>query len=175
MASLEELAGEQNEDAHYINKNVNWVGRRLLIFYTLVLFVGAYFTHTVLVGHVLSAHQGWTLVNVIHSLVNFVVMHYVTGVPADLDNDEFYQLTWWEQLDDGVPWTERKRNLMIIPVALFLVVAHNTEYEPAYFVLNLAALALVLVPKLPSFYRVRLTSSASLDEADDGAEHAHSS
>jgi len=163
-----------NEDDHYINKNVNWVGKRFYVFYVFVLIVGVYATNVLLVDTVLSPFQGWTLVHVVHGLVNFTVMHYVTGVPADLDNDEFYALSWWEQLDDGVAWTPKKRNLMIIPVVLFLVVSHFTEYSAEYLVINLAVLALVLVPKMPSFYRVRLNSTASLEEEKDNF-HPHSS
>jgi len=56
----------------------------------------------------------------------------------------------------------------------FLVVSHFTEYDPMYLALNLCVLALVLLPKMPQFYRVRLNSSAALDESDD-ASHPHSS
>jgi len=91
-------------------------------------------------------------------------MHYVTGMPADLDNDEFFELSWWEQLDDGVAWTSMKRNLIIFPVVLFLVVSHITEYQSHFLIINLAVLGLVLVPKMPSFYRVRLNSSGLQDE-----------
>ncbi|GBG24696.1 Protein ORM1 [Hondaea fermentalgiana] len=162
-----------NEDDHYINKNVNWVGKRFYVFYVFVIFVGAYLANVVLGTTVLNSFQVWTLVHVIHGIINFTVMHYVTGVPADLDNDEFHELSWWEQLDDGVAWTPMKRNLMIIPVVLFLVVAYFTEYDPMYLALNLCVLALVLLPKMPQFYRVRLNSSASFDE--DDPTHPHSS
>mmetsp|Transcript_10620 Transcript_10620/g.17336 ORF Transcript_10620/g.17336 Transcript_10620/m.17336 type:complete len:174 (-) Transcript_10620:1264-1785(-) len=165
--------GDGNHEAdHYINKNVNWVGKRMYVFYVLVIIVGAYFTNMVLVGTFLTSSQGWTLVNVVHGLVNFTVMHYVTGVPAELDNDEFYQLSWWEQLDDGVPWTTKKRNLMIVPVVLFLVVAHVTEYTLSYLVVNLSVLLLVLIPKLPQFYRVRLGSS---EQTPENGSHPHQS
>eukprot|EP00514_Thraustochytrium_sp_LLF1b_P002781 CAMPEP_0184510136 /NCGR_PEP_ID=MMETSP0198_2-20121128/1650_1 /TAXON_ID=1112570 /ORGANISM="Thraustochytrium sp., Strain LLF1b" /LENGTH=159 /DNA_ID=CAMNT_0026900001 /DNA_START=82 /DNA_END=557 /DNA_ORIENTATION=+ len=137
-----------DQAGHYVNKNVNWVGSRFYVFYIFMIVVGAYATHLTLVGSVLTTDQGWTLVNVVHGLVNFTVMHYVTGVPADLDKDEFYLLTWWEQLDDGLPWTPKKRNLTLIPVILFLWISHVTLYNLSYLFVNLAVLALVLVPKV---------------------------
>ncbi len=159
-----------DEAGHYINKNVNWVGRGFYIFYIFILLVGSYTCHVLLVDRIISSDQAWTLVNVVHGIINFTVMHYVTGVPADLNNDEFYQLTWWEQLDDGVAWTSKKRNLIIISVILFLVVSQLTDYKMKYLLVNLSVLGLVLIPKLPQFYRVRFcpvierTGKSKLDD-----------
>lgn len=149
----------QDDSGHYVNKNVNWVGKRFYVFYVFVLLVASYVCHVLLVDRLLTWDQAWTLVNVVHGIINFTVMHYFTGVPADLDNDEFHQLTWWEQLDDGVAWTSKKRNLIVISVLLFLIVSQLTEYKLRYLFLNVVVLGIVIVPKLPQFYRVRLQTT----------------
>jgi len=107
---------EGEEVPYMVNKNVNWVGKRFYVFYVLLLCVGTYAVKLLLVGSHLTSYQGWTLVHVVHGFLNFTVMHYLTGSPAELDNDEFHDFTWWEQLDSGEQWTSKKRNLIIIPI-----------------------------------------------------------
>jgi hypothetical protein len=162
-----------DDSGHYVNKNVNWVGKRFAAFYVAVLVVGAYAAQVLLVDAtgLLTREGALTFVNVVHGLINFTVMHYVTGAPAELDTDEYYLLTWWEQLDDGVPWTDKKRNLITLPVVLFLLVSHASGYKSTFLAINLAVLALVTVPKLPQFYKVRVRG-LSMTTQD---EHAKSS
>ncbi len=109
---------EGEEVPDMVNKNVNWVGKRFYVFYILFIILGAYTAKIFLIGKYITEYQGWTLVHVIHGIINFTVMHYLTGSPAELDNDEFHDFTWWEQLDNGEPWSSKKRNLMIIPIIL---------------------------------------------------------
>ena len=108
----------------------------------------------------LSPAQGFTFVHACHGVVNFVIMHYMAGTPGELqDQGEYNKLTWWEQLDDGNQWTFARKLFIIIPIVLFLFTSHLTDYEPTYLVINLAVLALVLIPKPPQFHRVRLVSA----------------
>lgn len=86
-------------------------------------------------------------------------MHYLTGAPGELgDQGEYYGLAWWDQLDDGVAWTTRKRALMVVPVVMFLIFlfeSDNTGYDPLLVVVNIFALCLVLIPKLPIYNQMR--------------------
>jgi len=43
----------------------------------------------------------------------------------------------------------------------FLVVSHATEYSPVHLVINASVLALVIIPKLPMFYGVRISAEPS--------------
>lgn len=107
----------------------------------------------------LTPTQGYTTVHCVHGIVNFFVMHYTTGSPGELgDQGEFNEYTWWEQLDDGVPWTPSRKVLMSIPIILFLVTSHLTNYDELHLVMNLTVLCLALIPKLPQLHRVRLGS-----------------
>jgi hypothetical protein len=143
------------------NKNVNWIGPRFFAFYAFGVVVYEFLVRVVLVNmfHLLTQAQGWTLVHATHGLINFVVMHYVTGTPGELqDQGEYSNLTWWEQLDGGMQWTMAHKALMTIPLVLFLVTSHLTEYELSHLILNATILALVIIPKLPVLHRVRLVS-----------------
>ena len=142
------------------NKNVNWIGPRFFVFYAVVMVVYEFLVRIVLVEtHMITQAQGWTLVHATHGVISFVVMHYVTGTPGELqDQGEYQNLTWWEQLDDGLEWTTARKALMTIPIVLFLVTSHLTGYEINHLIINLAVLILVLVPKMPQLHRVRLVS-----------------
>ena len=142
------------------NKNVNWIGSRFFVFYAVVMVVYEFLVRVFLVEtHVVSQAQGWTLVHATHGIISFIVMHYVTGTPGELqDQGEYNSLTWWEQLDDGMDWTMSRKALMTIPIVLFLVTSHLTGYELYHLAINTAVLVLVIVPKLPQFHRVRLVS-----------------
>jgi hypothetical protein len=145
------------------NINVNWVGPRFFLFYALCMAAFEWAVRVALVEtlHIFTSSQGWTTVHAVHGIINFLVMHYISGTPSELgDQGEYFQLTWWEQLEDGVPWTTTKKALMLICLVLFLVTAHMTQYELHHLVINLGILVLVIVPKLPLLHRVRLGSGA---------------
>lgn len=161
MPHLQRMASDDSNMDAISNKNVNWIGPKFFLFYAGMMVACDWLVRLFLVDttRILNSAQGFTLVHACHGVVNFVVMHYFAGTPGELqDQGEYLKLTWWEQLDDGTQWTFARKMLIIIPIVLFLFTSHLTEYEPAYLALNLAVLALVLIPKLPQFHRVRLVS-----------------
>ena len=66
------------------------------------------------------------------------------------------RLTHWEQLDHGVQYTPTRKFLTIIPILLFILASAYTKHDNLHFVINSVSLAFVLIPKLPSFHKVRL-------------------
>lgn len=47
-------------------------------------------------------------------------MHWIKGSPDDDCNGECCELTFWEQIDQGTPWTPTKKVLMVVPTALYV-------------------------------------------------------
>ena len=47
-------------------------------------------------------------------------MHWIKGTPSEVGDlqGKYRELTFWEQIDDGMPWTPTKKFLMLIPTAL---------------------------------------------------------
>ena len=43
------------------------------------------------------------------------------GTPVWVDQGAYNNDTFWEQLDDGVPWTRAKKILLIIPVIMCVI------------------------------------------------------
>ena len=65
-------------------------------------------------------------------------------------------LTFWEQLDDGVQFTNNRKFLTIVPVALFLLAAHGTDYRRQPLGLNLVVLLVLVIAKFPAMHKVRI-------------------
>ncbi|KAM6330687.1 LOW QUALITY PROTEIN: ORM1-like protein 2 [Alca torda] len=98
----------------------------------------------------------WTLTNVIHNLVMYLLLHTVKGTPFETpDQGKDRLLTHWEQIDYGTQCTSSRKFLSISPVVLYLLTSFYTKYDP-HFIINTASLLSVLLPKLPQFHGVRV-------------------
>ncbi|NXF89937.1 ORML2 protein, partial [Eubucco bourcierii] len=99
----------------------------------------------------------WTLTNVIHNLVMYLLLHTVKGTPFETpDQGSARLLTHWEQIDHGTQFTSSRKFLSVSPVLLYLLASFYTKYDPGHFVVNTTSLLSVLLPKLPQFHGVRL-------------------
>ncbi|CAN0543322.1 unnamed protein product, partial [Ectocarpus sp. 12 AP-2014] len=50
--------------------------------------------------------------------ITFYFFHWTKGSPDEFTQGEWNGLTFWEQLDAGVPWTKTKKFMMIVPTVL---------------------------------------------------------
>ncbi|KAG2013227.1 ORM1 [Coprinopsis cinerea AmutBmut pab1-1] len=140
----------------YVNINADWVNAK-----------GAWLIHVVLIlcGKIcidtipgMTQQVSWTLVNLMYLAVSYLMFHWVTGIPFgdNLHAGAYDELTLWEQIDDGAQYTPAKKWLICVPISLFLASTHYTNYNPWLFAINLSALVLVLIPKLPQLHRQRV-------------------
>jgi len=65
-------------------------------------------------------------------------------------------MTIWEQLDHETMWTPTRKVFTAIPIVLTLLAIHYNDYSPVEFALNIFALLIALIPKLPGMHLVRL-------------------
>ncbi|KAH9989131.1 ORMDL family-domain-containing protein [Russula vinacea] len=137
------------DQAAYANNNAEWVNRK-----------GAWMIHVVLVaaGKVIIDVIPGVTQNVSWTACSYLMFHWVTGIPfgSELHGGAYDDLTLWEQIDGGAQNTPSKKWLFSVPVGLFLLSTHYTNYNPWLFAINLSALIFVLVPKLPIAHRQRL-------------------
>ncbi|THV08221.1 Orm1 type endoplasmic reticulum protein [Dendrothele bispora CBS 962.96] len=160
MVKVESVGNRSAEDVldqnTYVNNNANWVNSK-----------GAWLIHVVLicVGKIIidtmpgmSPQISWTLVNLFYLALSYLMFHWVTGIPfqSDMHGGAYDDLTLWEQIDDGAQYTPAKKWLFSVPCVLFLASTHYTNYNPWLFAVNFAALAFVLIPKLPQLHRQRV-------------------
>ncbi|KAJ4496849.1 Orm1 type endoplasmic reticulum protein [Lentinula lateritia] len=140
----------------YVNNNANWVNAK-----------GAWLIHVVLIciGKIIidtipgmQPQISWTLVNLLYQALSYLMFHWVTGIPfqSDMHAGAYDDLTMWEQIDDGAQYTPAKKWLFSVPCVLFLASTHYTNYNPWLFAVNLCALVLTLLPKLPQLHRQRV-------------------
>jgi len=147
---------EALDQAAYVNINAEWVNRK-----------GAWMIHVVLIATgkvIIDAIPGvtqnisWTAVNLSYLACSYLMFHWVTGIPfgSELHGGAYDDLTLWEQIDGGAQNTPSRKWLFSVPVGLFLLSTHYTNYNPWLFAINLSALIFTLVPKLPIAHRQRL-------------------
>jgi len=138
-----------------VNPNSAWLNSRGMWF---AYSVGVLILHLALLSFpFLSVAWSWTLTNIIHNTAMFIFLHLVKGTPWETsDQGKVQDLTHWEQIDDGAQFTATRKFLTVVPIILFFLTSFYTKYDSFHFVLNITALLLVLVPKLPQFHQVRI-------------------
>lgn len=113
---------------------------------------------------VLSVSMVWTLTNIIHNVGNYIMFHCVKSSPYEtMDQREDQLLTNWEQLDYGEQFTATRKFLMTVPIILFFLAAFFTIHDVILTALNIAALLIGIVPKLPYFHGFRLRNLLASD------------
>ncbi|KAI0089195.1 Orm1 type endoplasmic reticulum protein [Irpex rosettiformis] len=156
-----ETVGEDNQEegldqSLYENMNAEWVNRKgAWVIHPLLIIAGKIVVDTI---PGMQQELSWTLVNLIYLGFHYLMFHWVTGIPfqSDLHSGAYDDLTLWEQIDEGAHYTPAKKWLFTVPIVLFLASTHYTNYNPWNFAINLTALILVLIPKLPQLHRQRV-------------------
>lgn len=70
------------------------------------------------------------------------------------DGGKYDKLTFWEQVDGGVYATGNRRLFMVMPVVLFVLATHGTDFRKQPLGLNLAVVLLCVIAKLPALHKV---------------------
>ncbi|CAA17924.1 ORMDL family protein [Schizosaccharomyces pombe] len=147
------------------NYNSNWVN-----------YKGAWVIHIVLIAALrlifhaipsVSRELAWTLTNLTYMAGSFIMFHWVTGTPFEFNGGAYDRLTMWEQLDEGNQYTPARKYLLVLPIILFLMSTHYTHYNGWMFLVNIWALFMVLIPKLPAVHRKRIFGIQKLSLRDD--------
>ena len=66
----------------------------------------------------INSAWAWTLTNLFYNLVSFLMFHGIQGVPFVLNQNEYEELTLWEQIDNGAHFTPSKKFLTAVPIIL---------------------------------------------------------
>ena len=64
--------------------------------------------------------------------------------------------TFWEQIDDGVQGTATRKFFTVVPVLLFLLASHGTDFRRQPLGLNLLVVVVLTVAKMSGMHRVRI-------------------
>jgi cobalamin synthase len=136
-----------------INKNVNWLN---------LPGVWTWYIALVLLGWLLlsaladDAGLAWTYIHLVHGVVSFYLLHWTKGSPAQEDQGKYDALTFWEQIDDQVYATRTRLFLTAMPIVLYILATHSTDFRKQPLALNLAVVIIVCIAKLPQLHKVRI-------------------
>lgn len=97
-----------------------------------------------------SQETSWFLTNIGYAFGSYLMFHWVRGVPFDFNAGAYDNLNMWEQIDNGDQYTPAKKFLLSVPIVLFLLSTHYTNYDLTYFTINFFVVLGVVIPKLPS-------------------------
>lgn len=98
----------------------------------------------------------WTYVHLIHGVLTYYLLHWHKGSPIDMDQGKYDKLTFWEQLDDGVQNTTNRKFFTAVPVVLFLLATHGSDYRRQPLGVNLAVVLVLVIAKFSGMHKVRL-------------------
>ncbi|KAK6158915.1 hypothetical protein DH2020_006234 [Rehmannia glutinosa] len=100
--------------------------------------------------------MAWTIVNLCHFLVTYHFFHWKKGTPFGDDQGIYNALTWWEQMDNGKQLTRNRKFLTVVPVVLYLIASHTTDYQHPMLFFNTLAVLILVVAKFPNMHKVRI-------------------
>ncbi|KAI5056508.1 hypothetical protein GOP47_0028326 [Adiantum capillus-veneris] len=103
-----------------------------------------------------SAGTAWSVVNLSHFAITYWSFHWRKGTPFSEDQGMYNKLTWWEQMDNGRQLTRNRKFLMVVPVVLYLIACHTTDYSNPWLVLNTIAVFILVIAKFPNMHKVRI-------------------
>ncbi|KAK4752238.1 hypothetical protein SAY87_021036 [Trapa incisa] len=137
-----------------LNRNTDWfMYPGVWTTYILILFF-AWILILSIVG--CSPGMAWTLVNLSHFLVTYHFFHWKKGTPFSDDQGIYNRLTWWEQIDNGKQLTRNRKFLTVVPLVLFLIASHTTDYKNPMLIFNTLAVIVLVVAKFPNMHKVRI-------------------
>ncbi|KAL6128531.1 hypothetical protein ACLB2K_071886 [Fragaria x ananassa] len=102
-----------------------------------------------------SPGMAWTIVNLSHFLVTYQFFHWKKGTPFAEDQGIYNGLTWWEQMDNGKQLTRNRKFLTVVPVVLYLISSHTTDYQHPMLFLNTLAVIVLVIAKFPNMHKVQ--------------------
>lgn len=147
ITGMEKPAPDMNRNTEWLTYPGVWTTYIVLLFFTWIAILSLLRC---------SAGIAWTLVNLIHFLVTYQVFHWRKGTPFAEDQGIYNSLTWWEQMDNGKQLTSNRKFLTVVPVVLYLIASHTTDYQHPMLALNTLTVFVLVVAKFPNMHKVRI-------------------
>ncbi|KAJ6328821.1 hypothetical protein OIU77_010496 [Salix suchowensis] len=88
--------------------------------------------------------------------ITYHFFHWKKGTPFAEDQGIYNRLTWWEQMDSGKQLTRNRKFLTVVPLVLYLIASHTTDYRHPMLFFNTIAVIVLVVAKFPNMHKVRI-------------------
>ncbi|GLI58756.1 hypothetical protein VaNZ11_000513 [Volvox africanus] len=135
-----------------VNKNTNWLNYPSVWTWYLAVIVLGWLGISALID---DAGLAWTYVHLLHGVATYYLLHWIKGSPNPEDQGKYQALTFWEQVDNEAYGTRNRKIFTVVPVLLFVLATHGTDFRKQPLGLNLAVVVILLVAKLPALHKVR--------------------
>eukprot|EP00037_Helgoeca_nana_P012625 m.115210 g.115210 ORF g.115210 m.115210 type:complete len:161 (+) comp21551_c0_seq1:65-547(+) len=139
-----------------LNPNATWIVNSGFVIWYIGVFCIVHLS--ILSMPFLSTSWAWTVTNLAHAIVTFYLFHWMKGAPVPTIEDAAKE-TQWEQMvtiDDEEDPVRNKKFLQLFPVIPFFLAIEYSFHHNVHFVINLAALLLCVIPKIPGVEGTRL-------------------
>jgi len=153
------------------NINTNWMSGSTGASFWLVYAIIVFGLRALVAIAGVPEFKAWTYVNVVHGFVSFLALHWIKGSPESdlISHGDYQEMTFYEQLDDGRPWTKSKKLLMLFPTLIFALASTSSNYDTELLLINLPIWITLMLGKLPEFHLVRIfgiNSTMELEKKD---------
>ncbi|KZV57686.1 putative phytol kinase 3, chloroplastic-like [Dorcoceras hygrometricum] len=138
---------DMNRNTEWFTYPGVWTSYILILFFFWLLFLSIFNC---------TAGIAWTIVNLGHFVVTYHFFHWKKGTPFADDQGIYNSLTWWEQIDNGKQLTRNRKFLTVVPLALYLLASHTTDYRHPMLLLNTLAVLVLVIAKFPNMHKVRI-------------------
>lgn len=153
----QETLEDENDQQLFPNLNVTWISSRGAWLIHLVIIVMVKLFYNLLPGLYQSSNLSWTLTNVTYNVGCYIMFHMIKGTPFDFNGGAYDNLTMWEQIDNETLYTPSRKFIFSVPIALFLIMTHYTNFNLKFFTFNFLITFIVgIVPKLALTHRLRI-------------------
>jgi hypothetical protein len=134
------------------NRNTEWLNQRAAwAFYVILILVCWLVT-----ASFTDPGMAWTYVHLGHGVITYFLLHWNKGSPIQDDQGIYDNLTFWEQIDDGVQGTATRKFFTVVPVLLFLLASHGTDFRRQPLGLNLLVVVVLTIAKMSGMHKVRI-------------------
>jgi len=123
------------------------------LYYLCIIFL---FWYSLFLFPFLSFWPALTVVNILHGVVTFYLMHWRRGTVDAFDQGKNDNYTFWEMLDEGNQYTPTRKFFQIVPIVLFLLACYDCEWKKRYWFSNSFALFISVFPKFEFMMGVRI-------------------
>lgn len=158
ISNMDRVASSDRIAESSLNRNVSWMNYRGVWVFYVAAMLGFYAVSRYVCIFMGWAALGWNITHGWHSAITFWNLHMRLGADEDMDEDGNYTgMSFWEQVDAGVPWTANKKFFTVAPLVLCWVAAGEGGFDNyPLLTCNVLALCFEIVPKVPSMFGVRL-------------------
>ncbi|KAL4432391.1 hypothetical protein ABPG77_001690 [Micractinium sp. CCAP 211/92] len=134
------------------NRNTEWLNQKAAWAFYIILILLSW----LVIASWTDPGLAWTYVHLGHGAITYFLLHWNKGSPIQDDQGIYDSMTFWEQIDDGVQGTATRKFFTVVPVVLFLLASHATDFRRQPLGLNLLVVVVLTIAKTSRMHRVRI-------------------